>query len=236
MPSITAAAHTAIGLTRKTNEDDHRIYLDQEIVVQSGRPPLFAVADGMGSYRNGAQASSLAVDQLGHFYSLEPADFKGERSLQDLFFRANTAVTRLRNQSRANYGMGTTLTCLMVDPATLEAILLYVGDSGAWLLRAGELLRLTIPHVDQSGAITQHIGMGPGMQLERVRLLLAPGDRLLLCSDGVDGQVRSSMLDSVLRDAPSPAEAAQALTSLADKLGGKDNATAIVIFVGEATP
>jgi serine/threonine protein phosphatase PrpC len=235
MPSIAAAAHSVPGLKRKSNEDAHRIFLDQEAVTNSSRPALFAVADGMGSYTKGAEAATMAVDHLAQFFSLEADAYQGEHSLQELFFKANIAVTRLRNQSRANYGMGTTLTCLMLDAATLDAVLLYVGDSAAWLLRDKELLRLTIPHVDQTGAITQHIGMGPGMKLDRVRLRLTPGDRLLLCSDGVDTQVPARMMQSVLAEALAPEAAAQALTSLADKLGGKDNATAVVVFVGEAT-
>jgi len=98
MALLIAAARSETGLLRKRNEDAWRIYRDQAF-VSADRGFLLAVADGMGSGRAGSEAAWMAVDQLAHFYHIAEGQLRGERTLQDLIFRSNDAITRLRTTS-----------------------------------------------------------------------------------------------------------------------------------------
>ncbi|MFH1530020.1 MAG: protein phosphatase 2C domain-containing protein [Pseudomonadota bacterium] len=230
MGRLVAAASSVVGLLRQRNEDAWRIYQEQEFVRGAGRGFLVAVADGMGGGRAGSEAAWMAVDQLAHFYYTPGNQFRGETTLQDLFFRSNDAVTRLRTTGNTHYGMGTTIVAALFDRSAGAVTVFNIGDSAAFLWRSGRHIRLTTPHVNEAGELTNHIGMGPGLEIERVRTRLAPGDRLLLTSDGVHSYVDEEVIGTLLGGA-TPKDIATSITEAADGAGGKDNATALVAEV-----
>ena len=234
MGRLVVACSSVIGLLRQRNEDAWRIYQAQEFVTGSTRGCLVAVADGMGGGRAGGEAAWMAVDQLAHFYHAPANQFRGEETLQSLIFRSNDAVTRLRTSSNTHYGMGTTLVAALFDHSGNAVTIFNVGDSAAYLWRGDRHLRLTTPHVNEAGELTNHIGMGPGLEIERVRARLAPGDRLLLTSDGVHSYVDDGIIGTLLAGAE-PAKIAASITAAADNAGGKDNATALVAEVQPAS-
>ena len=233
MERLSAAASSVTGLLRQHNEDAWRIYKDQDFVAGSDRGILIAVADGMGGGRAGREAAWMAVDQLAHFYHTPRNKFLGEKTLQALLFRSNEAVTRLRTTSNTHYGMGTTVVAALFDPVEPFMTVFNIGDSAAFLWRKGKQLQLTTPHVNEAGELTNHIGMGDGLHIERVRARLAPGDRVLLTSDGVHSYVDEEVIETLLFGT-TPEAIAVSMTEAADDTGGKDNATAVVAMFDQA--
>lgn len=230
MARLVIAANSVTGLLRQHNEDAWRIYRDQKFVRSANRGCLVAVADGMGGGRAGRDAAWMAVDQLAHYYHTPPKRFKGEETLQTMIFRCNDAVTRLRTKTNTHYGMGSTLVAALFDQAATSATVFNIGDSAAWLWRGGRHILLTTPHHNEAGELTNHIGMGPGLWIERVRVRLTPGDRLLLSSDGIHGYVDEETIVTLLCGTD-PKAIVTSLTGAADGGGGKDNATALVAEV-----
>jgi serine/threonine protein phosphatase PrpC len=221
-----------VGRVRTDNEDR-----------SLARPPVFAVADGMGGHQAGEVAADLAIaclDDTGR-----PGQTPDGRQLVDAIQHANAAI-RLESRTRPELlGMGTTCTALVVDEVVTIA---HVGDSRAYRLRAGRLERLTEDHslvaamvrdgrLDPAAAatdarrhvITRALGADDDIAVDLVTVDRLPGDRLLLCSDGIHGQVDDGTIERVLADATDPGAAADRLIELAAAAGGEDNATVIVI-------
>ena len=230
MARLVIEANSVTGLLRQHNEDAWRIYRDQEFVRSTDRGCLLAVADGMGGGRAGSKAAWMAVDQLALYYHTPAKKFQGEETLQAMVFRTNDAVTRLRTTTNTHYGMGSTLVTALFDEAATSATVFNVGDSAAWLWRGGRHILLTTPHQNEAGELTNHIGMGPGLWIERVRVRLTPGDRLLLSSDGIHGYIDEETIGTLLCGTD-PQAIVTSLTEAADGVGGKDNATALVAEV-----
>jgi protein phosphatase len=144
--------------------------------------------------------------------------------------------------------MGTTLTALI--PEESGVTIGHVGDSRAYLLRDGELRQLTLDHSlveelvregrltheqaavhPQRSIITRALGVEPNVEVDVYTLMLAPGDRLLLCSDGLTGMVQSTEIGAILRRESDPTRAANALVDAANAAGGEDNITTIIVDV-----
>jgi serine/threonine protein phosphatase PrpC len=231
MPGLIAEGSSITGKVRKGNEDAFRIYQSQGFVQSSSRGILLALSDGMGGYQAGAEAAWLAVDQFANFYHMSAKDLSIAEALRKIFFQANKAISDLRTAHKSRYGMGATLTTMLITPACTAALVLHAGDSSAYLLRGTKFVRLTTRHQDDAGALTQHMGVGNRLEMERVRLGLQPGDRIMLCSDGVDAYVPKEKLQQAMSEGDSPAAIATRLTDLADEAGGVDNATAVVAFI-----
>lgn len=212
------------------------------------------VADGMGGMAAGEVASRTAIALLIE-RALETPDWilLPDEELMDVvadrfarrFQEVNEAVVeRARGDGLAE--MGTTLTlALNLGPELLVA---HIGDSRAYLLRDGELRRLTrdhtveqeladlgrLPHADLlsrlfRNALTRAIGIrGGGGEPEVRRHRLADGDRLLLCTDGLTGMVDEATIEAEMGRHDAPAEACRALVDLALEGGGRDNVTVVV--------
>lgn len=230
---IEAGAATDIGRVRERNEDS--------FLVDS---PLFAVADGMGGHRGGAVASELALERVEELFRA------GRASLVDLVRSANRAVFERSMTDQAVSGMGTTLTAAMVD---LDGVhLAHVGDSRAYLLRAGALRQLTEDHTlvnrmvrageisreeadvhPHRNVLTRTIGTEPDVEVDETDVPVIDGDRLLLCSDGLTGMVAGDQIRAILEATPNPQEAADRLVRAANRAGGIDNITVIVLDIHE---
>jgi PPM family protein phosphatase len=228
---IEAAGRTHIGLVRRRNEDS--LYVGAS---------LFAVADGLGGHVAGDVASSTAVSVLpDHDHVVSPDELP--TALGQTINHANRA---LRGQIEARpdvSGMGTTLVALMVSGTA--AVLANVGDSRAYRFRRSDprgTTQVTEDHTYQHlladardvPALPERLsrfldGRAEGRSPDLTTLRLAPGDRILLCSDGLSSYVPHELIDDAMRSPMDPEETAERLVSLAIDHGGHDNVTVIVI-------
>lgn len=233
---VTAAVATDVGLVRDGNEDS---YLTDE--------PLFAVADGMGGHRGGEVASQLAVQTLEKLFK------KGIGELPDQVQEANRVVFERSVVDEKVAGMGTTLTAALVEGDRIR--LAHVGDSRAYLLREGDLRLLTEDHTlvhrmvtegeiskeeaethPQRSVLTRALGVETVVDVDDDTVQVRPGDRLLLCTDGLTSMVSEQSVEEVLRAVPDPQEAAQRLVQLANEGGGTDNTTVVVLDFSDDAP
>jgi protein phosphatase len=206
-------------------------------------PPLFAVADGLGGHQAGEVASRIAVDTL-----LAEAPRKADsKALGRAARAANRAVIDAAAQGRGRAGMGTTLTAVMLDG--LRIAVAHVGDSRAYLMRRdGRLERITEDHsmvadLVRQGSLTEEesrvhpnrsvitraLGSDPNMVPDTFDVMAEPGDRLLLCTDGLSSLVSDDELADILSRHQEPTEAVNALIAAAQLAGGYDNITAVVV-------
>jgi PPM family protein phosphatase len=233
---IEQAGRTDVGRQRSANEDS--------LVV---RPPLFAVADGMGGAKAGEVASAVAVDAVeGAQESSEPT----EAQLANIVREANRRIYDLAVADESRRGMGTTLTLAKLHGD--EVSLAHVGDSRAYRLRGGELEQLTRDHslvaeLERSGQITPEaaenhpqrsiitraLGPEPDVEVDTYTLAGRDGDVFLICSDGLTSMISDDEVASILRSAGSLDEAADGLVRAANQSGGKDNITVILFRLGE---
>jgi PPM family protein phosphatase len=233
---IEQAGRTDVGRQRSANEDS--------LVV---RPPLFAVADGMGGAQAGEVASAVAVDAVeGAQESSEPT----EAQLANIVRDANRRIYDLAVADESRRGMGTTLTLAKLHGD--EVSVAHVGDSRAYRLRGGELEQLTRDHslvaeLERSGQITaeaaEHhpqrsiitraLGPEPDVEVDTYTLAGRDGDLFLICSDGLTSMISDDEVASILRSAGSLDEAADELVRAANQSGGKDNITVILFRLGE---
>jgi protein phosphatase len=233
---IVVGAATDNGQVRDHNEDGYLVDDDLGLV---------AVADGMGGHRGGEVASATALDAL--YTALSGSDEIGEAIgvANDTVYERSTIDDGLR-------GMGTTLTAGIFDPRGTFTVG-HVGDSRAYLLRDGELTRITTDHslVEELVAagelteeeaeldprrsqITRALGLEPGVEVDLYPVELEAGDRLLLCSDGLTTMLHEAEIAALLEEENDPERAAQQLVEAANAAGGVDNITVLVVDVVEA--
>lgn len=224
------------GRQRRANEDS-----------LLARAPLFVVADGMGGAQAGEVASRIAVEsfQQGLGDTAEP-----EAALAALALAANSHIHELSHANVEQAGMGTTLTALYVGEE--EVSIAHVGDSRAYCLRDGELLRLTDDHslVDelirqgrltpeeavehpQRSVITRALGPEGTVEIDTRSYRARPGDVYLLCSDGLTTMVGEDVLAAELLAHPRLRDAGEALVRVANEAGGRDNITVLLLRLEE---
>lgn len=236
---INVGARTDVGRVRSANEDSYLV-----------REPIFVVADGMGGHLAGDVASSTAVSAIeGHLTEAAPDQ---PDSFATLVRGANRAIWEKAQRDSALRGMGTTCTLLYLDDAT--AHIAHVGDSRAYRLRDGTLEQLTEDHTlvarmvregklapeeaehhPQRSIITRALGVDSDVSVDLLAVELRPGDRLLLCSDGLSSMIQESSIVDVLGSEQDAQVAADTLVDRANEAGGEDNVTVLIIDVGEAS-
>jgi PPM family protein phosphatase len=226
-------AATSTGRVRRVNEDSYLVL-----------PPLFAVADGMGGHDAGEVASAVAVDVLA-------------RCARGGSLSVDAVLAALDDANRAVIGrdeahrMGTTITGLasLVTPAGSQLMVFNVGDSRVYRLAGDQFGQLTVDHSEVqelvlAGAITPEQArthprrnivtraLGSDFVVRPDHWLLPPlaGDRYLVCSDGLTGELTDEEILPLLL-AGDPQQAAGALVAAADEAGGHDNTTVIVVDV-----
>jgi serine/threonine protein phosphatase PrpC len=223
---VRVGARSDIGRARERNEDSYLI-----------KEPLFAVADGMGGARGGDVASSLALEIM-----------EGDRAtaLVETIKQANQRVLERAESDRDLRGMGTTLTAVVAEDA--KAHVAHVGDSRAYLLREGNLQQLTEDHTlvqrmvregritpeearrhPQRSVITRALGVEVDLPVDELTLDMHPGDRLVLCTDGLTSMVEGDRIQEILRGEDDPQVACDRLIDAANRAGGDDNITVIVV-------
>jgi serine/threonine protein phosphatase PrpC len=254
---------TDVGQIREHNEDNFlvadltrrsRSLLEgdrEQVLGEWGS--AFGVCDGMGGAAAGEIASQLAVDII--YEKLVQGD--PPREHDDLARRLVRAVeeagARIFNEARADRtrrGMGTTATIAALMDSRL--FVAQVGDSRAYILRGSRLVQVSrdqslVNQLIEAGQLTeeeaetfehnniilQALGTAETVQVDLTYVDLEQGDRLLLCSDGLSGMVRGDELKEVLLACQDPLEACRELTDRANRAGGHDNITVIVVdFLG----
>jgi serine/threonine protein phosphatase PrpC len=229
-------AGTDTGRQRRANEDS-----------LLARSPLFVVADGMGGAQAGEVASRIAVES---FQPGVPDASEPEAALATLAHAANARIHELSHSNAEQAGMGTTLTAVYVGEQ--EVAIAHVGDSRAYCLRDGELLRLTDDHslVDelmrqgrltpeeavehpQRSVITRALGPEGMVEVDTRSFSARPGDVYLLCSDGLTTMISEEQIATVLLAHERLRDAGEALIGAANQAGGRDNITVVLIRLDE---
>lgn len=238
-PRQSWAALTDIGRVRTHNEDS--------VLAQ---PPVYAVADGLGGHEAGEVASSIAIDAL--------RDHAPRRADASALARAvkagNRAVIKAAREGTGRSGMGTTMTAALVEG--MKIAVAHVGDSRAYLLHEGALERLTEDHSmvadmvrrgqlteaesrvhPHRSVITRALGTDQEVVVDAFEVSASPGDRLLLCSDGLTGMLEDSRIAQVLGSYRDPGIAAHELIAAANEAGGHDNISVVVVDIeGNVVP
>jgi protein phosphatase len=207
-------------------------------------PSLAAVADGLGGHAGGQLASSLAVAILSDAFTGRSSD-----ELTAAVRAANRAIFERAEAVEGLEGMGTTICAAGLTSDGLLTIV-HVGDSRTYLSRAGTLTRLTDDHSvpwdlvrrgelteaevadhPHRSVLTRALGVGPGVELDTAAHQVAPGDRLLLCTDGLFTEAAADDIAAVMNRDAGLQETADELIGLALAGGGRDNVTVVVAEV-----
>jgi protein phosphatase len=238
---FSCAARTDVGVVRSGNEDNFLMLADRGI---------FIVADGMGGHAAGEVASEMAVhivaDELGQYRGL--TDEELATRMHNAIRKANEAIFSRTLSEHDKRGMGTTLTALVLLPD--RYLIGQVGDSRAYLLRSDRLRQITKDHsyvqeqVDAglltpeqarvhpySNVITRCVGAGMEVTPDIYFGSLESEDLLLLASDGLTGMLEDEQLRRLLKSDGGPQRAVDQMISEANRRGGLDNITAIVIRI-----
>jgi protein phosphatase len=205
---------------------------DRFLVREQDGTLLIAVADGVGGGPGGEIAADAAVMELAErFFGAHGAQPLSER-LGDAMREANTAVLRAAEAS-AKPTAASTLVAAAVHGD--EAVIANLGDSRAYLVREGAPQQLTQDHAGAlAHGITRFVGDPRGVQADLFVETLRPGDRLVLCSDGLTRHVEPAEIAStVAANAQTLDAAADALVALANSRGGEDNVT-VVLYAARA--
>jgi serine/threonine protein phosphatase PrpC len=247
---IRFAARTDLGMRRNHNEDCFGVLEDDALVL---------VADGMGGHAAGEVASGLALSAIASFYhaalanpELEwPFQREDHLSLVENRVLCGVGLANLRiyeaSAEKGRKGMGTTVVAAAIvgDSITIA----HVGDSRAYRIRDGEIIRLTRDHslleqfkeinptmtreeennFPHKNVITRALGLSEAVEIDVRTYDLREGDRYLLCSDGLSGHVPDEEMLEVMKDATDLPFVVDDLVARANRAGGNDNITVIVL-------
>ncbi len=234
-----SAAATDPGRRRRNNEDAYVC-----------KPPLFAVADGVGGAQAGEVASRMAAAALSD--DARPDDGDGRARVDALIQEANRRVYERQSQDAAVSGMGTTITVALVADGCVW--IGHVGDSRAYLIRDGALEQLTEDHSlvaelvrsgklspeeaethPQRSVVTRALGSDPNVDVDTFPVEARPGDLFLLCSDGLTTMVDdATILAEIDRHRDDLQAAAKGLVRAANRGGGEDNITVVFFELEDA--
>lgn len=232
---MKVAGKSDVGLVRPNNEDAFGVWPHQGLLI---------VADGMGGHEAGEVASHQAVETIRRELTAEhSADESPRERLRQAVERANSEILELARVRGNN--MGTTVTVAQLDGGRIHVA--QVGDSRAYLLRAGALMQLTQDHSlvqelvtagvlspesaqfhPARNMLTRALGQVPGLQVDVVTRTVQAGDVLLLCSDGLTAMLTDDEIRDLLEANPRPRRAVTELVARANAQGGVDNITVVV--------
>jgi PPM family protein phosphatase len=233
---LSSAAGSHVGLIRPQNEDS---YLCEH--------PLYAVADGLGGHAAGEVASALVVERLGELsLDADTTADDAQQQLAEAVRDANRRIHRSAAEDPQHAGMGTTVTAAVAVGDTL--CFAHVGDSRGYLLRGGELSQITEDHTPVQRAVragvisaeealhhpsrhvlAQAVGLDVDVEVDTPRVDLHPGDRVVLCTDGMTDPIPDTDIPGVIGDADAPEAVVEALITVSLQRGGPDNVTVVVI-------
>jgi PPM family protein phosphatase len=235
--SYSAAALSDLGRKRTSNEDAYGYSVERGV---------YMVCDGMGGAAAGEVASSLAVDELMRLLAGAPQPDSLVPGAERAIAAANQAIFSRARRNHKLSGMGTTMVLLLTEER--RAWFLNVGDSRGYRLRGQQLEQITVDHshVEEQvrigrmsradaersplrNVITRALGTQEQVTPDVFELETQPGDLFLLCSDGLTRELSDPLLESLLRlDLPLDQLCAR-LVSAANKAGGQDNITCLLV-------
>jgi protein phosphatase len=249
---VDSKSLTHVGLKRPLNEDSFCSNVDEG---------LYVVADGMGGHAHGEVASRLAVETIEEFIKLTSGDtdvtwpygideslsLNGNRLKTSIRF-ANQRLLEHARTSAGCEGMATTVVAVLVEDSVAE--IAHVGDSRLYLVRDKTITRITSDHSwvneqVQSGVIdseqarnhplrnvvTRALGGRPDLEVDVQTLEMQPGDRLLLCSDGLTTMLDDDEILRIVLGGDGGVDQTDELIQAANESGGEDNTTAIMLRV-----
>lgn len=249
------AGLTNTGLIRDHNEDAYMLPRNTDANTLSIKGHLYVLADGMGGHQKGEVASAVTIETVNaEYYALvKSLTAQGNpeteiiKALADAIQKANLDVLD------ETEGGGTTVVAAVLFGDLL--VTMNVGDSRAYLLRNNELQLLSRDHslvsrlvemgkISEEEALThprrnvlyQALGQGTEVDIHTDQRKLQQDDIIILCSDGLWGEVSESHLKHTLTTAQTPRQAAEQLIDLANASGGPDNITAVIIYVSDQEP
>jgi len=242
---VELASRSHVGQIRTANEDSC------DTVERADRTRLLVVADGMGGHQGGATASRTTVATISELFLRDISNNVSnniEKMIQRAIASANTRVYEMSLQDPLLEGMGTTVVALVLETHH-RATIAHVGDSRAYRCRRGQIEALTTDHsvvaeMQRRGLISadeaaihprrneilRSVGVLPEVEIDVTSVKVAPGDRFVLCSDGLTGVVRDDEIAAVVQ-AETPATAVDVLIRMANERGGPDNITVQVVSI-----
>ena len=246
---VTAlGARTDLGKVRENNEDKFEFFQPEDEKLLATKGAFYAVADGMGGHSAGQIASELALKTTIKAYYADSCPVITE-SLRSAVQQANRLIHDAGTAIAERAGMGTTITALVIQGET--AFIAQVGDSRCYRVRNGKITQITEDHswvqeqVKLGGlteeqalaspyrnVITRSLGSAASVEVDIYEEKIEAGDRWLLCSDGLSGDVRPDEMLHLMKDR-SPSEAVSDLVDLALERGGHDNTTALILGIKE---
>ncbi|MBR5520055.1 MAG: Stp1/IreP family PP2C-type Ser/Thr phosphatase [Clostridia bacterium] len=244
---MIAVGATDKGKRRKDNQDNY--YID---VQHSENQAFLVVGDGMGGANSGDIASNMAVSlfaaEVRKRYKPGMTTAYMRSVMNDAIYQANRLTYEKSNEDPAYTGMGTTMVAAMVDGA--EACILNIGDSRAYhvtqtgirqithdhsvaaeMVRRGELSADEARLHPAKNYITRAVGTEPKVEPEFFKQKVAPGDVILLCSDGLSNMLLDEEILFEIRSDSDLSTCPDRLIRIANDRGGPDNITAVILSV-----
>lgn len=233
-------ARTDVGRVRPINEDSHCLPMDGE--------KFCAVADGMGGHNAGEVASALAVETFAG--CMRASGKLNSTAIHAAVARANERVFEEAGRDDRKSGMGTTFTALCEDGENVH--IAHVGDSRAYLIRNGAIMRVTVDHTlveemvmqgvitpkearnhPKRNYITRALGMDRKVDIDLVQLDKRADDVFLLCSDGLSNHVEEKQMLSITLSDAGWQDKLESMVRIALEAGGPDNITAMYVTFEE---
>lgn len=249
---IRVAALTDVGVKRSHNQDACTAQPATDAEHYQAHGHIVVVADGMGGHAVGEKASAKAVRDIPLTYIKHAAGDGVPGAIRRAFREANESIYMIGQNNPEFKGLGTTATALVLHPD--GAWLGHVGDSRAYRIRSGRIQQLTFDHSwvwevarrqgidpDELGDFKRNViirSLGPENEVEvdiEGPHPVLPGDRYLLCSDGLSNMVQNDEIGAVVSTF-APDEASRFLIDLANARGGPDNITCLIVEVPGAPP
>jgi serine/threonine protein phosphatase PrpC len=249
--TLVFAQRSDTGRVRSHNEDAMGHLIPPDGRQRARKGAIYLVADGMGGHQAGEVASRQAIA-----VSIERYFADGSRDVTTSLVRALRAANReIYEQAQADpskAGMGTTLVAAVI--VADKVYVANVGDSRAYVLGEQGIAQVTDDHSwvseqvraglltpdqarghPQRNLVTRALGTRPSVEIDVFEGAIAPGDVVLLCSDGLTNLLEDEEIAAILRQHP-PEEAAQALVEAANQRGGPDNITVMVVAAAQESP
>jgi protein phosphatase len=208
---------------------------------------LFVVADGMGGHNAGEIASALACSRAAE--AARTGRIRSAQDLSEFVTEANVSIFDAATTTTGQHGMGTTITALAVlDDSFSTVAVANVGDSRTYLLRNGELRQVSVDHSyvqdliaqgyvsreearthPQRNIVTRALGIDRSVLVDTFVIDTMPGDRFVLCSDGLVDEIDDAAISGIAQSVEDPSSCASRLVSAAKTAGGRDNITVVVV-------
>ncbi|KDE24643.1 protein phosphatase [Bacillus subtilis] len=241
---MLTALKTDTGKIRQHNEDDAGIFKGKDEFI------LAVVADGMGGHLAGDVASKMAVKAMGEKWNeaetIPTAPSECEKWLIQQILSVNSKIYDHAQAHEECQGMGTTIVCALFTGKTVSVA--HIGDSRCYLLqdgdfvqvtedhslvnelvRTGEISREDAEHHPRKNVLTKALGTDQSVSIDTRSFDIEPGDKLLLCSDGLTNKVEGTELKDILQSDSAPQEKVNLLVDKANQNGGEDNITAVLL-------